>query len=351
MKRPYNNANNNYPAPKFRKPRKQIPKILPVVEETRSLTPFAGIQHLVIDSDEEVNESLDCDDLIKDDEIGTIGNDLRPIENDKSAIVEEPLVVCSALSSLMCEYASSNEETDDIEFTKKELKGKEISKLDRTDNSESKGKEQSIPMQTCSTDLPQKDKTTNKIGKSANEDVEKQQRQQNNITGVGAESYAVLPIINNPDSKVDVVKNNVADTSDSRPGLKVPKNENESKNDASSKSEDKNDKLDSSKKNDGIIDQDDNDSGPEEVNIDKSNKLSQENNPDNIAQENNADNNILRKKAEVLKRKPVYRKPQPKLPSTLIYRLLSKEMKQERNQVLQCIRYIRKNNYFDKSST
>ncbi|XP_022112460.2 nuclear fragile X mental retardation-interacting protein 1 [Pieris rapae] len=39
-----------------------------------------------------------------------------------------------------------------------------------------------------------------------------------------------------------------------------------------------------------------------------------------------------------------------KLPSTLLEKLLSSEIRQERNIVLQCIKYIIKNNYFDKDN-
>ncbi|CAF4759267.1 unnamed protein product [Pieris macdunnoughi] len=39
-----------------------------------------------------------------------------------------------------------------------------------------------------------------------------------------------------------------------------------------------------------------------------------------------------------------------KLPSTLLEKLLSSEIRQERNIVLQCIRYIIRNNYFDKDN-
>lgn len=88
------------------------------------------------------------------------------------------------------------------------------------------------------------------------------------------------------------------------------------------------------------------DSGPEEITIIKANpdEINDNQNKANVkyAQTKTKDENKLRHKNNTCGR------PKPKPPSTLLQKLLYKEIRHERNIILQCIRYVIKNNYFDE---
>lgn len=352
MKRSYSNDNNNtnQPESKFRKPNRKHaprrPKVLPTPEDNRSLVPFAGIQCLAMDSDEDGEEdhNLSCNDMIEDDDTGTLDDAIKGTEK----LTKKP-VVCGALSSLMCEYGSSDEEIDDIDSNKdvKEDTGKNKHQLLQKERLPQSDKS----IMGVDKNLPQELTKPTEIS-SKSEDVEKNLAQEISASEIGTKSNdASLK----PGSELDLDKKTLdanEDESDSGPKeIKEPKNEhfinnsnNIIKNGPSMKQDNKPD-LD--EKNNVAVDENGDDSGPEEVKADKNGESIKMKAQENIDQ---SKNKIVKKKVEVFKRKPIYRKPKAKLPSTLIYRLLSKEMKQERNKVLQCIRYIRKNNYFDKST-
>lgn len=83
---------------------------------------------------------------------------------------------------------------------------------------------------------------------------------------------------------------------------------------------------------------DENDSPPEET------VISKDQNTHHIEKEST----LLHKELKKTQHKIPFKKIEKKrfLPSTLLQKLLSKEIRQERNVVLQCIRHIIKNNYF-----
>lgn len=216
-----------------KKPQKKVCKVIPQPNVTQTLNPFAGIQNIIIDDnqDEEIDESLQ-NSLIEDD-------DIYPEEgtnnvNDKLQI--EP-TVCGALSSLMNEYGSSDEDNVVNNASNSSSKQAELTKKE-------------IKKQTVDKKLPM---------------------------------------------AVDVNKS-------------------------------------------------DDDSGPEEAIITKSTTDVEQNGGKN-----------LRPKFEKRPRSPPivrnFKKPKYQLPSTLLVKLLSREIEQERNIILQCVRHIVKNKYFDDTST
>ncbi|KAG6455822.1 hypothetical protein O3G_MSEX009409 [Manduca sexta] len=90
---------------------------------------------------------------------------------------------------------------------------------------------------------------------------------------------------------------------------------------------------------------DDNDSGPEEVKVEKSIEVE--------GDEASSKEITKQMKKRHLDKKEIKhvinsRRQKSKLPSTLLQKLLFKEIQYERNMVLQCIRYIVKNDFFDK---
>ncbi|KAI8427904.1 hypothetical protein MSG28_002250 [Choristoneura fumiferana] len=213
-----------------KKRRKVIPKPnekkLPAVEDTRKLKPFGGIQELNLNVDEE-QEDLKCDFRIEDED-----DVPEATTSVKDTVVASS--VCLALSSLQCDYGSSDDEEE------------------------------------C-----EKDKNTE------------------------------------PGQKTE--KHTTSIIKDTTPYL-IPPKKHES----------------------------DDDSGPEEVNVIK--KINDE--PNNLESK---PTNKRKSKDDILKR-PIFKRPKPKLPSTLLHKLLFKEVRHERNIVLQCVRHIVKNNFFDKTN-
>ncbi|KAL4708132.1 hypothetical protein ACJJTC_009911 [Scirpophaga incertulas] len=90
----------------------------------------------------------------------------------------------------------------------------------------------------------------------------------------------------------------------------------------------------------------DNDSGPEEVKIFK-NKEFIDITPaqNNIASQNS--NKIKKECTEKIIKKTNFNRQKPKIQSTLLRRLLHTEIQHERNVILQCIRHIVTNNFFE----
>lgn len=96
----------------------------------------------------------------------------------------------------------------------------------------------------------------------------------------------------------------------------------------------------------------DDDSGPEEVKLAKPDKsVVKEVNKTLETANSNIVNKLVRKnkKENYVQKKHIQTRPKPKLPSTLLQKLLHREIRHERNVVLQCIRYIVNNNYLDKT--
>ncbi|XP_013181043.1 PREDICTED: nuclear fragile X mental retardation-interacting protein 1 [Papilio xuthus] len=238
-----NNKFKNETASFHKKPQaaKKVCRTIPKPDNTQKLNPFAGIQHIIIEDnhDEEIDESLQ-NSLIEDDDVYAeegINN-----VNEKSQL--EPSV-CGALSSLMNEYGSSDEDVSTA--VDKSINGLVKHQVELT-------------------------KTTTEIKK---ETIEKK-----------------LPITADVNNKC----------------------------------------------------KSDEDSGPEETVITKSTT-------DHNVEENSSNN--LKPKLEKRPRSPPnikhYKRPKYLLPSTLLVKLLSREIEQERNIILQCVRHTVKNNYFDNT--
>lgn len=90
----------------------------------------------------------------------------------------------------------------------------------------------------------------------------------------------------------------------------------------------------------------DDDSGPEEIGIDKIKEISTFEEQPKVVKTLKVKQTFTEKN----RNRQNFIKPKHKVPSTLLQKLLRREVQQERNIVLQCIRHIVKNNYFDKSS-
>ncbi|XP_045766760.1 nuclear fragile X mental retardation-interacting protein 1 [Maniola jurtina] len=247
---------------------KKICKASPLVEENRTLKPFAGIESLQIDDDldEEIEPETHCSVPIEDDE--DIHNASDRVQNETS--VSEP-TVCSALTSLMCCYESSDEE-DVKTNTQKELKELLNGKAEYKD--EMKCFKNSDKISTPVNETKSREKTNEKVPVNNNVELKDSESKVTNCQGAS-----------------------------------------------------------------------DDESGPEEVKINKEGT--------NLPVD---DTKILKTRpikelsAKKINRPAVkkheYRK-RNKLPSTLLEKLLHKEIQHERNVILQCVRYVVKNKYFD----
>ncbi|CAG5022123.1 unnamed protein product [Parnassius apollo] len=231
--------NNKFKNEQSHKPlSKRVCKVMPLITEKCKLQPFTGIQQIVMDEiinieDDELQQDL----LIEDDELTNNASDFT------SQV--EPLV-CGALSSLMCNYGSSDEEvTQDHNIIHKKSTDDSInSKQLYNEHEKSQEKINDKPL-----------------------------------------------LLNSTDNKSD------------------------------------------------------NDSGPEEIVIKKT--ATEENNIEEEGSKHvklkTTDKRVINNRSNI----KVIRKPKYHLPSTLLVKLLSREIEQERNIILQCIRYVVKNNFFD----
>lgn len=253
---------------------KKICKIIPTTEESRTLKPFAGIQSLQsYDLDEELDPVSITNVPIEDDEdirstsiVSTIGT------LQTEANVSEP-TVCSALTSLMGCYASSDEENND-------------------DDSNTQTQEFKKPLcenKAKSTDIKSNNKNSNKEKLSRN--IEKSKK-------------SAIKLVE--DTKVKDSKSTISNCQD----------------------------------------RSDNESGPEEINIIKEGTNLPIDCTNNIkskpAKELPKNNRRSVKKHEIIRKRN-------KLPSTLLEKLLHRDIQHERNVILQCVRYVVNNKYFDKS--
>ncbi|XP_063358392.1 FMR1-interacting protein NUFIP1 [Cydia amplana] len=217
---------------------KNLVKKLPAAEDTRKLKPFTGIQDLMMDINdtEETEEEPSRNGFTIEDE-DEIEEASNPLETASGS-------VCLALSSLICNYGSSDEDENNDE---------PIITLSKAPKLES-------------------------------------------------------------DNRPTVISNQASD--------KQPQNLEKQA------SQTRNDSYD--------------DSGPEEVKVTK-----QVTNVIETIETKPVMNK--RKPKDKIPQKSISKRSKPKLPSTLLQKLLFKEMKHERNIVLQCIRHIIRNNFFNKS--
>ncbi|CAH2104671.1 unnamed protein product [Euphydryas editha] len=248
----FNNKKINSPLSNNKKPVKNtIHQIVPPKEEHRKLQPFKGIQNLVIDNQIDNNSPEECHDLIEDD----YETDIKEEE-----IVSKP-TVCGALTSLICNYESTDEEDNEENTKQATVKSSKIL-------------------------MPE----NQKINFDINNDV--------NVS-VKCEKF-------NNNTEVSKAENN-----------SICNNESE------------------------------NESGPEEKTITKSEPiLNNDSKPIKCFQSRKE--RLQRQDRLKNRHKQFTRNLKRKLPSTLLEKLLHKEIQHERNVILQCIRYVVKNNYFDK---
>ncbi|XP_075992333.1 nuclear FMR1 interacting protein 1 [Anticarsia gemmatalis] len=285
------------PPKKIRKPTPSIPSVV----EKNKLKPFAGILSINMDDEiiEEVSNPQDSTNILIEDDYFEM-----PAPPPKDKPVQEP-VICGALSSLMCDYGSSDDEA-------KEKENKEVGNVITTKALNKNVNSDSTKKAVANVN---KDPTTNK---NINEDLNKEKGLNKNCS--------------------ETVVGNVNDDC---------KDKEQTNNDISTKLNDLSqnvEKLDNEKRNES-----DDDSGPEEVTTVKSNVTEPVLPEDKI---------VKPKEPAVPVRKNIpprnnnnrqHNKYHRKIPSTLLYKLLHKEIRHERNIVLQCIRYIKKMNYFDKT--
>lgn len=278
------NQRQNYTNNKNQPPAKKIPKVIPKVPsvvEKNKLKPFTGILSIEIDDDDKKDEEEECktecnNTLIEDDYY----EETVTTEHTKVKSTQEP-VLCGALSSLMCDYGTSDEEIDEKE-------NKTLINVKKTD-----------PVQN--------------IGK-------KEVKDQENINSDDkSKSVSVNMDMNR---NMDMNSNKDTLVMDTKQIIETKPNENGENSD---------------------------DDGPEEVKTIKSivqePSCSEQDTIKDIKPPLPAKKNIPFKSNQ---RQTI--KYKHKIPSTLLYKLLRKEIRQERNIVLQCIRYIKKMNYFDKTS-
>ncbi|CAB3231030.1 unnamed protein product [Arctia plantaginis] len=258
-------------------PPKKVPKItpkVPSVVEKNKLKPFTGILSISMDDDdtaEDVCNLINPDNsLIEEDEYNE-----DHIEQPIAKPVQEP-VLCGALSSLMCDYGSSDEDNEN-------------------DN-----------------------KTTNVAKPLPPQKIERLHKNVETINNNDTNNHMVTVNSNIKEDLDNVTTNNLKNNLD-----QTIKNQDDS----------------------------DNDSGPEEVKIDKMNITEPPCTSSTTSLEISKTKRVpFNAKKGFLSRNGhrQHNSYKQKVPSTLLQKLLYKEIRQERNIVLQCIRYIKQMNYFDK---
>lgn len=229
---------------KVRMDRKRpLPNVITTAQEdSNKLKPFAGIQDLIMDSEDEIPESQETNFLIEDDD----SNDETSLETKSKP--ESSTTVCGALTNLMCNYATSDEDEPDQ------------SKIDPG--------------------------SSTKI-----------------------ESHKTIETKTQPESQT------ISCSSQDK------KHEEQEKHNAS-----------------------EDDEAPDEV---KTNNTD----PNGDASDSAQVHLPYKHTSKVNPRagRQVNKRFRPKPPSTLLQKLLFREMRQERNMVLQCVRHIVQNNFFDKN--
>ncbi|CAB3250030.1 unnamed protein product [Arctia plantaginis] len=258
-------------------PPKKVPKItpkVPSVVEKNKLKPFTGILSISMDDDdtaEDVCNLINPDNsLIEEDEYNE-----DHIKQPIAKPVQEP-VLCGALSSLMCDYGSSDEDNEN-------------------DN-----------------------KTTNVAKPLPPQKIERLHKNVETIYNNDTNNHMVTVNSNIKEDLDNVTTNNLENNLD-----QTIKNQDDS----------------------------DNDSGPEEVKIDKMNITEPPCTSSTTSLEISKTKRVPSNAKKGFLSRNDHRQHnsyKQKVPSTLLKKLLYKEIRQERNIVLQCIRYIKQMNYFDK---
>lgn len=222
--------------------------IMPKMCDKRKLQPFIGIQYLIEFDDTDENLSVENENYIIDDDDDE-GYTKVPATKITKTMKDSKPTVCGALSSLMCDYGSSDEE------------------------------------------IKSKESTVNPTSKT-----------------ICTRNVKNITLHRVPEHKINLEVMVSKEVSD-------------------------------------------NDSGPEEVKIVKQGTpVGNEVTKTFETANNKIVNKDVRKnkKENFVKKKHIQIRPKPKVPSTLLQKLLHSEIRHERNVVLQCIRYIVNNNYFDK---
>lgn len=225
--------------------------IMPKIYDKRKLQPFTGIQHLIEVDDIDKNESLEKENYIIEDEDDEVYTKV-PAPKSTETVKDIKPTVCGALSSLMCDYGSSDEES-----TPKKSTNVNVSTTLKT---------------TCTRNV--KNVTVHRVS-------------EHEINLVAKFSKEVG----------------------------------------------------------------DDDSGPEEIKVVKlDTTVVNEGNKTSGSANNKIVNNDARKnkKDNFVPKKHIQTRPKLRVPSTLLQKLLHMEIRHERNVILQCIRHIVNNNYFDK---
>lgn len=224
------------------------------IEDKRQLQPFTGIQNLIELDDIDKNEPLEIENYIIEDDNDEVYSKVSAPKSSETVDDIQP-TVCGALSSLMCDYGSSDEET------------KAVESIDVNVNTTLKT--------ICARNV--KNVTINRV----------------------------------PEHKINLVNKVSNEVSD-----KVS----------------------------------DDDSAPEEVKIVKQDIALVNEESMTLETANKIINKEVKKhkKEKYVPKKNTQTRPKPKVPSTLLQKLLHMEIRHERNIILQCIRYIVNNNYFDK---
>ncbi|KAJ2953649.1 hypothetical protein O0L34_g1260 [Tuta absoluta] len=248
---------------RHRKPKKQVPE-KQIQDSNRKLKPFAGILNLVKENYAEIREVVE-NDLIEDDDDEDFSPQVKPLET--STKPEEP-VVCSALSTLMCEYGSSDDENEMQVHQNEPTTTENIKKV--------------IKIRNMNSETGKPNTGTSNVENKASVD-----NSHNNINTIKQETKVI--------HHVKEIKN---------------KSDNEA---------------------------------PQEVKVEKPLVIIDDS-KDTKTKSNM--NRQTRNRNDAPNRKPKNNFKR-KLPSTLLQKLLHKEIQQERNIILQCVRHIVKNNYYD----
>lgn len=355
-----NPINNNLKKPQKTKTKQETTSNA----ETNRLKPFAGILNLEMDSDNEIeNDNITIfNDIIQDDDEDckeSVNIDTINISQSNA----EP-VVCGALSTLMCDYGSSDEEDNSNIVIKTDIKQlNHYSEYTRGRNQKPDHVEPAAHKNHILKDIKCETNTAELINVSKNT-VESYDNIRDENLNIGLDSKPnkdSIVIVQNVistqnktsstdlNSKVEEDTGTISTTVDNSEIKSIDNNDNQAdfskpKNlllisqISESINCDKQINKDSVQKT--IPNGDDSDSGPEETTVEKRKD-------DTYPVTEGLKPKDARKKT-IRGRIQNNQWRRRKIPSTLLQKLLFKEMQQERNIVLQCIRYIRRNNYFDK---
>ncbi|CAG9784402.1 unnamed protein product [Diatraea saccharalis] len=264
---------------------KKTVDVVPEVNSLQTLKPFSGIQGIIMEciaeeEKEEINVDIDIED--EDDII---------VNNSKVDGAKLEPNVCSALSALMCDYESSDEELE-----KTNLETCKIIEISPKSQAHNKNVLQNKCLHKDHDSGSPEDIKVIKNFRSSEKCIDNEEKTE----------------------EVKEVKPN-----DTTPNML----ENES--------------FGNTENND-----DNDDDGPEEIKVVKQIDTKIVEQEITVQVTNSKTKNVKTHNNNMKIKRYQYRKP--KLPSTLLQKLLNREIQQERNIVLQCIRHIMKNDFFDK---